>query len=182
MTERECRANNRDTCRVHGFLSEPASSAQVSKAEFQEFITPPAKPAVEPRRLRALEVIRDYGDDVQIPNHGESPTTRPYVNLKDMVDGDVARGNCWAMTNELIEIVDTSAFDGAEWLDEISIETSWGLNHTALFVGTEDGGYVVDYTARQFDKSLPFPFIASSVEWKNQLSEIYGFPFKWAED
>lgn len=182
MTGRECQAADRATCRVHGFLPSNATVTPVSKTEFQKFITPSTQPALNSRRIKALEVIRDYGDQLEIRNEGANATTRPYVNLKDMVHGSIAKGNCWAMTKEIVERVDKSAFDDAEWIEEINIETSWGMGHTALFVGTKDGGYVVDYTARQFDESLPFPFIASPDEWKNRLGDIHGFPFKLVQD
>lgn len=182
MTERECQAADRDTCRVHGFLPKSGVSSSVSRAEFQEFITSAPKPPLESRRRKALEVIRDYGDELEIRNQGANSPTRPYVNLKDMVKGSIAKGNCWAMTKEIVNRVDKSAFDDAEQIEAINIETSWGMGHTALFVKTKNGGYVVDYTARQFDESLPFPFIASPDEWKNRLGEIHGFPFKLVKD
>lgn len=133
------------------------------------------------RRRNALLVIREYGDDVIVANRGANSHVKPTVNLKDMQEGSVAQGNCWAITNELIEVVPAGEFE-ASWTDEISITTgAKGLDHTALLVGDKDSIYVVDYTARQFDQKLPFPFIAKVDEWKNSLSEAYGSTFSIVE-
>lgn len=133
------------------------------------------------RRRNALLVIREYGDDVEVVNRGANKHIKTMVNLKDMKDGPVAQGNCWAITNELIEIVPAAEFD-ASWTDEISITTgARGLDHTALLVGDKKDVYVVDYTARQFHQSLPFPFIAKVDEWKDTLSKVYGSTFTIVE-
>lgn len=168
-------------CRKHDHSTSEVAMQADLKAKLDTADVQAAEKAFQEKRRNALLVIREYGDDIIVANRGANHHVKPTVNLKDMQQGPVAQGNCWAITNELIEIVPAAEFDAA-WTDEISITTGpKGLDHTALLVGAKDSIYVVDYTARQFDQKLPFPFVAKVDEWKNSLSKAYGKNFSIVE-
>lgn len=141
-----------------------------------------APPPMDPRRKTALTAIRQYGDKIIVKNHGANVRTMPQVGLKDMPDGEVARGNCWAISQKIIDSIPAAHFE-ASWLDEISITSGTrGLGHTAILVGSTSGYYVIDYTARQFNQALPFPLIETVDKWKETIEKAYGTPFLFEDD
>lgn len=117
-----------------------------------------APSAVQARRLDSSRCVLEEYADLEILDH--SPAGRDTVRLGELGDPNLAAGNCWAATAEIIEQVGASEFE-AEWLEEITIRrTRLGGQHVAILTGDRDGRYVIDYTARQFQPDLPFPFVA----------------------
>lgn len=127
---------------------------------------------IQARRLQAARgALAEYGD-LEILDH--SPVRQHTVQLQELGDPRLALGNCWAATNEVIEQVGATEL-GAEWLDEITIRRKrLGGHHVALLAGDQDGTYVVDYTARQFQADLPFPYVAGVEEWMAQVAAVSG--------
>jgi hypothetical protein len=141
-----------------------------------------SNPPMDPRRRNALTAIQQYGDNIIVKNHGANFRNMPQVGLKDMPDGDIARGNCWAISQKIIDSIPAQHFN-ASWLDEISITSGTrGLGHTAILVGDKSGYYVIDYTARQFNQNLPFPMIETVDTWKEKIEQAYGTPFLFDDD
>lgn len=131
--------------------------------------------APDPHRARRTEaaawVLQDYAD-LEIMDH--SPARQGTVTLAELGDPRLALGNCWAATNEVIEEVGASAF-GADWVDEITLKRRrLGGQHVAILVADPDGMYVVDYTARQFSPSLPFPYVAGVKDWMAAVEKASG--------
>lgn len=137
----------------------------------------PASTDQPPRQLEAAQhVLTEYAE-LEIMNH--SAVDRQCVQLDELGDPDLARGNCWAATSELIENVGAAEFD-AEWLDEITL-TGHG-QHVAILVAHRDGLHVIDYTARQFSPELPFPLIADVESWKRIVEESSGQAWNFGSD
>jgi len=134
--------------------------------------------AIQSRRLEtARDVLAEY-PDLEIMDH--SPARQETVRLVELADPQLALGNCWAATNEIIEEAGPVEF-GAEWLDEITIRrTRLGGQHVAILAGDRDGEYVIDYTARQFHPELPFPYVAGVDEWKATVERASGT--RWVMD
>lgn len=128
-------------------------------------------------RQQAVNLLEEIGDEIVVSNHGAFPNKRPTVSLGDMNDGDVARGNCWSIVNEIIEVAGTDYF--GDYVDELNINTKGGLSHTGLFVKSGEREYVVDYTIRQFNQDLDFPLIATVNEWKSTVEKAYGGSFEF---
>jgi hypothetical protein len=155
---------------------ETASTSRVGSAP----ISAPATHNIDALALerdQADNLLEDVGENIVVSNHGAFPNRRPTVSLTDMSDGDVARGNCWSIVNELIEVAGTDYF--GDYVDELNMHTKDGLSHTGLFVKKGDKEYVVDYTARQFGQHLDFPVVAPVEEWKLLIEKSYGQPFEY---
>ena len=75
---------------------------------------------------------------------------------------------------EVLALVTAETF-GGEAAQLIAIANE-DMYHAALATWVEDDWYVIDYTARQFDPMLPFPFVAQQHVWKatiDGLNEAY---------
>lgn len=94
------------------------------------------------------------------------------VTIADMVDGDVARGNCWVATNEIYMNAEVD-IPNVETVDIIGAEAI-GCTHYALYVANEDEAVVVDFTARQFHSEAPFPFVLPVDKWHAYMEHVTG--------
>lgn len=161
------------SCRLHGnHALKNDLSSKMGQVDYEINQMKLAK-----KRRNALLVIRNHGDNIIVRNRSAGAYKQPYVNLKDMLHSDIARGNCWAITDKILSTVKKVDFE-AEILREISITTGTrGINHTALLVKDADITYVVDYTARQFNQNLPFPMIETIDDWKQKIEQAYGKKF-----
>ena len=112
------------------------------------------------RRLAGAEYVLDEYGDIEVSHRGHG--RREYVTLDETGNPDLARGNCWIITNEIIEQVGPGEF-GAHTLAELTIDGAG--HHVALLVTDAHGEYIVDYTARQFSPDLPHPFVTSYEDW-----------------
>lgn len=136
-----------------------------------------ADPAVQSAHEAALEFL-DFNAGLEIIDRGAQAGKNSTVELHQMADPDTARGNCWAATNEIIEL--GAGELGAEWLDEITIAGRG--EHVAVLAGYPDGHAVIDYTIRQFDPGLPFPWTGTADEWKAAVEAATGTAWEWDED
>lgn len=100
------------------------------------------------------------------------------IELYRMKDADAARGNCWAASGEIIELGPEAL--GAEWVEEV--EMSGRGQHVAILAGYPEGHAVVDFTIRQFDASLPFPWTGTIDEWKSAVETATGTAWEMKED
>ena len=150
-----------------------------ARAEPGTTLTAPASPeAVQTRGLEAARDVLAEFPDLEIMDH--SPARRGTVRLEELGDPRLALGNCWAVTNEVIEEVGAAEF-GTEWLDEITIRrTRLGGQHVAILAGDRAGYYVIDYTPRQFHLDLSFPFVVGVEERKAAVERASGT--RWALD
>lgn len=133
---------------------------------------------VHARRLEAARYVLEEFPDLEIMDH--SPARRGTVTLAELGDPALALGNCWAVTNEVIEEVGAAEF-GADWLEEITIRRArLGGVHVAILAADRDGMFIIDYAARQFSPDLPFPYIAGVQEWQDRVGRATGT--RWVLD
>lgn len=122
------------------------------------------------RARRAAEEFLEYNELLEIVDHSVGADKHGTVELYRMADPEIARGNCWAATGEVIEL--GAAELDAEWVDELMI--SGRGQHVAILAGYREGHAVVDFTIRQFDPGLPFPWTGTVEEWKNTVEAATG--------
>ena len=118
-------------------------------------------------------------EDLEIPNHS-SDEYGEWVTLSQMADGAVARNNCWAVTAELLERMGQDEFEG-DTVAQIEIEGS-GVYHAAIVTHVDGQHYVVDYTIRQFDQSLPFPYVGTQEDWIATVEKALGLALQLADN
>ena len=114
----------------------------------------------------AQEFLAEHGDLIFL-NHGDYIAYGEYVNLLQMADGDIAQGNCYRASCFVVDLLENEAF-GGENMHVIAISDGEAF-HAALAMSVDDNWYIVDFTARQFDENLPFPYIATQDEWKREI-------------
>lgn len=100
------------------------------------------------------------------------------IELYRMKDADTARGNCWAASGEIIELGPEAL--SAEWVEELVM--SGRGQHVAILAGYPEGPAVVDFTIRQFDASLPFPWTGTVDGWKATVEKATGTTWELNED
>ena len=144
-----------------GFLSKDRNGTRKHEAAKMRLL--------EDVRMSAERVTDDFSD-LDIPNHAN--TGEDFLTLKDMADPILSRNNCWAVSSELIERVDPSDF-GADELNMVSLKCK-DEYHAAILLSVEGHDFVVDYTARQFEASLGFPYIAPLSQWEQRISPLMG--------
>ena len=169
--------NGRHTT-VHKSTAATAASARVIN-----YAPPTSRVEWAMEKDLALEILEDLGSTIVVKNHGAFPNKRPTVMLSEMGDGDIARGNCWAITAEFIEAAGRDYFPDAQYLDSIDINsTRNGMSHTAILVQMDKHSYVIDYTARQFSPNMDFPLILDKDDWKLAIEKAYGTAFEFTEE
>jgi hypothetical protein len=120
----------------------------------------------------AAEFLAAHGEH-EFANHGDEHTYGGFVTLAQLADGNIARNNCYIASEEIAELLGNEAF-GAESMHTIAVANE-DIFHAVLAVYVDDEEwYVIDFTARQFDEHLPFPYIAEQSEWKRTID--------WAAD
>ena len=104
----------------------------------------------------AFEEADEYGDG-------------DWTCLADMAHWEFAGNNCETATEHVLELIvtkigqDPGVAHGTAQLD-------WEPDmHFANTVTVDGATWVVDYTARQFDKTLPFPYVAALTDWKQVI-------------
>ncbi|MCC3299657.1 hypothetical protein [Arthrobacter caoxuetaonis] len=139
-------------------------------------LTPP-HPAVD-RARRESEEFLEHNGLLDIVDHSVTAEEYGTVELHRMADPDIARGNCWAATNEVIELGASEL--GAEWVDELTI--SGRGQHVAILAGYPEGCAVVDFTIRQFDAGLAFPWTGTVDDWKKTVEAATGTSWEFEDD
>jgi hypothetical protein len=114
--------------------------------------------------------VFEENDDLVILRHGS--VSQAPLTFADMADGTKAVGNCWSLTTDLIERIHPSELGGEE-IDMVSLKTEKEY-HTAVMIMANEKEWVVDYTARQFDPQLPFPYVAPISDWEKKISGFMG--------
>ena len=176
MSSVKCRAKNPATCRKHGT---PPNEKPWMKEIIEKWgveITEPVKKASTTKRLQFLEIqeaaviIAEKYANLEFPNHANEEAGG-YLTLADMADAKLAYNNCDAASAEIVERLNASDFN-ADNLQYIGVETSDSQKfHAAVLVTKENQQFVVDYTIRQFNSTLPYPYIATRQEWMTQLEK-----------
>lgn len=117
--------------------------------------------------------IADIIDDVlflDVANH--SKVGPEWVTVQDMADSDIARNNCWAVSNEIYENIEIDGL-GADEVDIIGAEAP-GCTHYAVYLANSEEAVVMDFTARQFSAEAPFPYIVPVNVWHAYMEHLTG--------
>lgn len=144
-------------------------------------------------------IVRDaveYATEIEFPNHGEMPE-RPaaenpvddwdehWLTLDYTADPRLARNNCDAASSAVLADIAQPSVAGTtaeadlidiRWHHEAEEPTAAAINvsiHVAVVVRDPgEPAWVVDFTARQFDPGLPWPYIATEDEWRAEIDRI----------
>ncbi|MGV8846052.1 MAG: hypothetical protein ACOH1Y_17905 [Propionicimonas sp.] len=104
----------------------------------------------------AFEEADEYGDG-------------DWTCLADMAVWQFAGNNCETATEHVLELIVTRIGQD-EGTEHGTVELTWDPNvHFANTVTVDGTTWVVDYTARQFDRALPFPYVAALPDWKQVI-------------
>lgn len=175
------------TCRLHG----------TKIKSFEEFFKTSAKPVRQVEKIHTKlpepdkipvyinsryqdygeEILENYGDTLEFANHSDRSIENgydEYVFLNDCANEDVAWNNCWIVASEILENISAEDFDADEIKQIDVMAEGAGVYHAAIAASVEGEWIVYDYTARQFDKTLPFPLVAPQNIWKDILENRIG--------
>lgn len=117
----------------------------------------------------AAKVFLKKNSSLRFENHGDYYTQGKTLTLAEMEDGSKAETNCYIASKTAFEHAKASDFGGSE-IELIAIANE-DFYHAAFKIKRKDQWYVVDYTARQFDQELPFPYVEAESVWKKQIEE-----------
>lgn len=120
------------------------------------------------------EGILEDASELEFPNHSPE-SNKDWLTIANVIKRNkFYENNCHAISSELAQFMDElgSYTDGFKSAETIQLDYNNGV-HVAVLVEDEDGEKtVVDYTARQFDKSLPVPLMLKQNDWE-ELIDYY---------
>lgn len=109
-----------------------------------------------------VDIINECLDIADIPNHSFNDAglaLGDWIRINDCQDGSVAFNNCVAVSDWIVEYV----FRGNQIdVSYCCVYLDNGNCHAAL---QAPNGDIIDYTIRQFDKTLAFPWIGTLTDW-----------------
>lgn len=117
-----------------------------------------------------IDIIMEDVASLDVANH--SAVGPEWVTVAEMSDPDLARNNCWAVSNEIYENLSAEGF-GVDEVDIIGVEAP-GCTHYAVVLMNANDSVVVDFTARQFSPDAPFPYIVPVKVWHAYLEHVTG--------
>ncbi|MGV8846097.1 hypothetical protein [Tessaracoccus sp.] len=103
-----------------------------------------------------------------------------WIRLGAMASPEYANNNCYGATHAVDELIVTQV--GQEpGVGYGTVELEWETGvHWANTLTCDRTAWVVDYTARQFNPALPFPYVAPLASWKDVIDGYvaaqYGAP------
>lgn len=142
-----------------------------------ETIPSPETSANYANETENAEWILNEFPDLEIVDHSVTAEDYGTLELHQMSDPDLARGNCWSTSNSLLEL-DPAEF-GADETDQLIIESEGMGQHVAVRASKEGKEWVVDYTIRQFDKDASFPWVGSTKDWKGLVTARTNADWSW---
>lgn len=119
----------------------------------------------------SIEEITFDVASLEVANH--SRVGGDWVTVAEMEHPDIARNNCWAVSNEVYENFDLGAYVTLENIDIIGVEAP-GCTHYAVYLSDGKESVVLDFTARQFSPDAPFPFVLPVTTWHAYMNHITG--------
>lgn len=104
-------------------------------------------------------------------NHGGE-----WVTLHQMKSMPIAMDNCYATTDFLLEnrLIKGNLLKSHSLHKVVVQDPEYGSSHCAVlveFTETQER-IVLDFTARQYDNSLPFPVVTGQSEWLQMMQEF----------
>ncbi|KQO98179.1 hypothetical protein [Leifsonia sp. Leaf264] len=128
-------------------------------------------PQLLAKQAHSLTVLAEHGGSIAFADRSGFRRGGFPVHLDELGDPDLARGNCWAATNELLDRIDPEEL-GATAIDEITLTNR--RDHVAISATDGKTDWVVDYTIRQFDAELAFPWVGTEASWKSTIEVSTG--------
>lgn len=120
-----------------------------------------------------LDYIMEDVENIEVANH--SAVGGEWVTIADMADADIARNNCWAASNEIYENLEVEEYANIAEVDIVGVVAE-GVSHYAVYLANEEEEVVLDFTARQFDPTAPFPYVVPLNVWHGYLEHMTGKP------
>ena len=125
----------------------------------------------------AVDFILHDAEGLEYENYSTSHSGQ-FVTLDLMAQPHIAADNCYATTDFLLN--HPYLLDNITAMHERSsivvVSEYNGSSHSAVLLSFPDQSdrVVLDFTARQFDESIPFPHIASESEWIQFMDNVIG--------
>lgn len=117
--------------------------------------------------------LDEYEDEIEIPNSNKEASSAAWITLADVKNNPrLAAGNCGSVSYALES--ELSHDFSSENIDFSSVEVKYqdGYNHVANKAILPNGDIVmVDYTANQYDQTLPTPYVAGVKEWAATIND-----------
>lgn len=149
--------------------------------------SPPSLPALPlPAELPQREIPRSvqevidnivlYAEEIEFPDNGASAVDDEYVTLSEMEDGDRAGNNCFSASNEVARaLVEQIGLEPDQECKVVQLEFSnngTSSVHVANLLQQGEGeGWVLDFTARQFDPEVEWPLAMPLEQWEGWIAE-----------
>lgn len=172
-----------------GGLAPTPPAKDKAKSALPKLPVAPATPAakvkkVETRKLPDIsnidipESLVDTVDGIELdassiefPNHN-SAAKKDWMTLEELISKDkYYDNNCDAVSGEVYNYLEEMQIDyeGISNVDLVQLDYAKGA-HVAVSVTNEDGeDWVIDYTAKQFDTSLPVPLVLPKKTWEDLI-------------
>lgn len=121
-----------------------------------------------PEALQDLAAdIHDDAHEVEFANHN-SDYDDDWMTLGELLEHDAYyRNNCDPLSGELCEYLTSAMSPDDEFENVSTVHLFYGSGiHAAVRLEVEGEPWVLDYTARQFDTSLPVPLMLPQHKWE----------------
>lgn len=107
--------------------------------------------------------------------------------MSEALDPSIALNNCWVISDTLCKALESNLSVlnvDYESLQVTGIETPAGCHYGLLVtcVGDVDNGVIIDFSASQFDDTLPFPLIMDMWSWQQWYETHIGRMGEWSHD
>jgi hypothetical protein len=121
--------------------------------------------------LETTEGIELDASSIEFPNHN-SASKKEWMTLEELISKDkYYDNNCDAVSGEVYNYLEEMQyeFEGISNVDLVQLDYAKGA-HVAVSVANEDReDWVIDYTAKQFDTSLPVPLVLPKKTWEDLI-------------
>lgn len=114
--------------------------------------------------------IESEASSIEFQNHN-SASGEDWLTLEELIENDnLYENNCDAVSGEIYNYLEemSSHYHDISKIDLVQLNYARGA-HVAVTVTINEAEWVLDYTAKQFDSSLPAPLLAPRKEWENLI-------------
>lgn len=115
------------------------------------------------------EIIDDLisnAHNIEIANHNFATSPEEWVTLQEIMDShELAGNNCFAVASQIEEETDEKFLHGEFLFKDCK------SHHCSIFTDTDEQKIVIDFTAHQYDETLPCPLVTDPNTWKNLIEQ-----------
>jgi hypothetical protein len=127
--------------------------------------------ATPPETIADLSVdIESEANTIEFPNHNAA-SGEDWLTLEELIENDnLYENNCDAVSGEIYNYLEEMAshYPEISKIDLVQLNYNKGA-HVAVTATIDESEWVLDYTAKQFDSSLPVPLLVPRQEWENLI-------------